>query len=482
MSSSENNLVHMPTSAVAHAALGDVLFDREAFAHLRDVAQVLADSQMIPSHFRGKWQDVLLGCALAKTLGENPLILLQGLHVIQGKVGFSAQFMIARVNASGKLRGPIRYKETGEGEGLAVTATATLAATGEDVSITVSVAMAKAEGWLSKNPKWRSMPQLMARYRSAAFLIRTHFPEVLLGYHEVHELLDSARHPSEPEYEDPPHASPPSSSPTRGSGAGRAALSSGGRALQAAANEDGGPSLALSTAAFSSSPGGAVESATSFTAASAGAAGPDGLEGFESPTPASPSPAPAPSTPVPGGDPAAQAAGPGEGQRAHDPSFTREEQKRFFAKVGELGLNKDLVCELAATRPGNARPSQMGQVRRDRFLAWLQTPDGVAAYEQLLEQKEREAQAAEEGAPIAIEAFPSPEAAISWGMHKGAFATIEQARQAYETVKHEGLPANAEEMAAMWVAEVTSRIAAKGAEVLVDDVDAAESAAEGVRS
>jgi hypothetical protein len=48
---------------------------------------------------------------------------------------------------------------------------------------------AMAEGW-TKNPKYRSLPELMLRYRAATLLIRTHVPEALNGMHTVEELQD----------------------------------------------------------------------------------------------------------------------------------------------------------------------------------------------------------------------------------------------------------------------------------------------------
>lgn len=53
--------------------------------------------------------------------------------------------------------------------------------------------------------------------------------------------------------------------------------------------------------------------------------------------------------------------------------------------------------------------------------------------------------------------FPSADAALSWALERGVFETIEEARKAYEMVKREGQPANAYEMAEMWIGEVNSR-------------------------
>lgn len=52
--------------------------------------------------------------------------------------------------------------------------------------------MAKAEGWATKSgSKWRTMPELMIRYRSAAMWGRLYVPELLVGItHTQEEAID----------------------------------------------------------------------------------------------------------------------------------------------------------------------------------------------------------------------------------------------------------------------------------------------------
>jgi hypothetical protein len=54
------------------------------------------------------------------------------------------------------------------------------------------MAMAKAEGWLTKSgSKWQTMPELMLRYRAAAFFARLYAPDITLGMATTEELRDS---------------------------------------------------------------------------------------------------------------------------------------------------------------------------------------------------------------------------------------------------------------------------------------------------
>lgn len=151
------------------------------------LAEVMAGSQLIPPHLRGKVEDVFIALAMADQMGENPVIVLQNIYVVSGRAGWSASYMIARANKSGVFKGRIDWRTSGKGDALSVTAFAVLADSGQAVEMTTDMAMAKAEGW-TKNSKYVSMPEVMLRYRSATLLIRMYAADVMLGMHTDVEL------------------------------------------------------------------------------------------------------------------------------------------------------------------------------------------------------------------------------------------------------------------------------------------------------
>jgi hypothetical protein len=158
-------------------------------------ARLFASSPLIPQHLRaGGPEQAMANCyialKMARTMGEDPLVVLQNIHVVNGKAGFASQYMIARANSSGVFKGRINWRvDRSDAQNLSVTAYATLADTGDLVEFTVDMAMASAEQW-TKNPKYRTMPEVMLRYRSAAFLVRFYAPDVMLGYHTSDEAED----------------------------------------------------------------------------------------------------------------------------------------------------------------------------------------------------------------------------------------------------------------------------------------------------
>lgn len=210
-----------------------------AFSHAQRVSKMLCLSSLMPESFRGEENlgSVVIIMDIAMRLKLNPLLVAQQIYIVYGKPAFSAQFLIAVCNTNADF-GKIRYdmKDNGEKtfeyqytegfgqqkqrkagkatvhdmecvawalEGkdqrlpdgvntLAKAKEAGLAILeGPPVSITMSV----QEGWWAKDgSKWKTLPELMLRYRAASFFVRLYGPELLMGLPTVDELEDMGPH------------------------------------------------------------------------------------------------------------------------------------------------------------------------------------------------------------------------------------------------------------------------------------------------
>lgn len=156
---------------------------------LWNFASALSRSTIIPKAFQGQPANCFVALDMANRLGASPMEIMQNVYVVHGTPGFSAKYAIGMANKSGVFKGPICFEQSGQGDSLSVTAYAIVRETEQRVEFTCDMAMAKAEKWTS-NPKYRTMPHLMLRYRAATLLIRTSCPEVLLGMHTADELED----------------------------------------------------------------------------------------------------------------------------------------------------------------------------------------------------------------------------------------------------------------------------------------------------
>ncbi len=172
--------------------------DAKAFELAQREAAAYASSDLVPKEYQGKVQNVLVAWNMAKRMNADPLAVMQSLHIIHGRPGFSAKFLIAAFNQCGRFSA-IRYKcETdAAGNEISCVAYATEKETGDVIEgVKVTLEMAEDEGWATKSgSKWKTMPSLMLRYRAAAFLVRTTAPEICLGMQtddEIRDTIDAA--------------------------------------------------------------------------------------------------------------------------------------------------------------------------------------------------------------------------------------------------------------------------------------------------
>lgn len=168
----------------------DSFATKESFEHIQRVATMFSKSDMIPKRYINNVGNCIIALEMANRMGANILMVMQNLDVIQGKPGWSSTFLIATLNASGKFS-PLRYEEDDKNGGR-VRAWALDKINNEKVyGAWVSMEMAIAEGWVAKaGSKWKTMPELMMRYRAASFFTKQFAPEVSMGLQTVEEIYD----------------------------------------------------------------------------------------------------------------------------------------------------------------------------------------------------------------------------------------------------------------------------------------------------
>lgn len=167
------------------------LFQREA--------KMLAASTLIPKDFQNNMSNCAIALNIARRLKADPFMVLQNVDIIHGRPSFRASFLIAMVNASGRFS-PLQFRILGDGDKRECIAYASDLKSGETIEgPPVSMQMAKDEGWSTKaGSKWKTMPELMLRYRAAAFFARIYAPDITLGMQTAEEISDAATPATEP--------------------------------------------------------------------------------------------------------------------------------------------------------------------------------------------------------------------------------------------------------------------------------------------
>jgi hypothetical protein len=151
-------------------------------------AKALSASDLVPQQYKNNVANTLVALEIANRIGASPLMVMQNLNIIHGRPSWGSSFIIAAINGSGKFTALRFVGDLSKG----IKAVCQEKATGELLEgPTVTMEMAKAEGWLDKaGSKWKTMPELMMRYRAAAFFGRLYAPEITMGMHSTEEVVD----------------------------------------------------------------------------------------------------------------------------------------------------------------------------------------------------------------------------------------------------------------------------------------------------
>jgi hypothetical protein len=154
------------------------------------IAEELAKSDIIPKEFQKKPANCLIAVELANRLKASPFQVMQNMDVIYGRPALRSAFIIACINNSGKIIGSLKFEmneKTTKCRAWAIEKETGVRLNGP----TITLEMAEKEGWLTKSgSKWKTMPDLMLRYRAASFFGRLYCPEILNGMYSEDEITD----------------------------------------------------------------------------------------------------------------------------------------------------------------------------------------------------------------------------------------------------------------------------------------------------
>lgn len=167
-----------------------MFFNVAMFEQGQRIAQMFAESTMVPDHFKKNIGNCMIAINYAHRVGADPFMTMQNMYVVKGKPGVEAKFAIAVFNASGKWK-PMKFRYNKERTSCQARS---VEIASEEVceGVEVTIQMAKDEGWYAKpGSKWKTLPELMLMYRSAMFFVRAYAPEVLLGMQSKEELYDT---------------------------------------------------------------------------------------------------------------------------------------------------------------------------------------------------------------------------------------------------------------------------------------------------
>lgn len=188
-----------------------------SFVEAQRMAGALASSSLVPREYQGRVDNCLVAIELAHRTGSSVLAVMQSVDMIHGKPSWKSTYIIAAINSCGRFsplrfrlgdpeasqeidytywegEKPNRQKKNGKVkiQNRECIAYAVDRETGEVIEgPPVSILMAVNEGWYTRSDsKWKTMPDLMLRYRSATLFGRLYAPDILLGMQSDDEMKD----------------------------------------------------------------------------------------------------------------------------------------------------------------------------------------------------------------------------------------------------------------------------------------------------
>ena len=191
MANKQENPNDVALQPVQQANQPALVFDTiDHFENAQRMCKCLSTAGMLPAHFRG--DENIGNCMIALEIaqrGQLPVMeVFQNLIIVQGRVSWFASHLIGRVNACGKYSTLTWESENENTENWRMRARAVELSTGEVLTGSwVSLKMANDEHW---GAKWKTMPEQMLRYRSAAFWVRAYCPNIAMGIKDQYEVED----------------------------------------------------------------------------------------------------------------------------------------------------------------------------------------------------------------------------------------------------------------------------------------------------
>lgn len=211
-----------------HSASPSAYSNENSFELAQRMAKQLASSTIVPKEYQGNISNTMIALEIANRTNSSPMMVMQNLHIIQGRPSWSSSFIIAALNSCGRFA-PLRFRVEDRGA-KTIETVQTEWVNGQKqrkaIKVTIndkacvayttdaqgnilegpeaSIEMAVHEGWYTKaDSKWKTMPDLMLRYRSAAFFGRLYAPDVLMGMHTFEEVTDIGAQTLAPETTSP---------------------------------------------------------------------------------------------------------------------------------------------------------------------------------------------------------------------------------------------------------------------------------------
>ena len=170
------------------AGVGPAAFLPANMAEAMELAKLMASSNFVPPHLRGKAGDCLAVVMQARNWNADPFAVASKTYFVNDHIAYESQLIVAVINTLAPLDNcRLRYEFDGEGEKLFCRVSAKLRGDPE-----IKIAEQRIASITVRNsPLWKSSPDQQLGYYTARKWARRHCPEVLLGIYTPEEMEEA---------------------------------------------------------------------------------------------------------------------------------------------------------------------------------------------------------------------------------------------------------------------------------------------------
>lgn len=112
----KNEMVVAPTASampVQQKPAGgqlSIFSDPESFESALKMASCLASSTIVPKEYQGNNGNCLIAIEMASRISTSPMMVMQNLFVVNGRPGWSSQWIIAMINSSHRYKAELQFE------------------------------------------------------------------------------------------------------------------------------------------------------------------------------------------------------------------------------------------------------------------------------------------------------------------------------------------------------------------------------------
>ena len=170
-----------------------VFSDAKSFEMALRMSNCLASSTIVPKEYHNNQGNCMIAIEMASRINTSPMMVMQNLYIVNGRPAWSSQWIIAMINSSRRYKTELQFEvghDRADG-GLSCRAWAEDYSGHKVYGPKITMNMANEEGWTNKNgSKWKTMPEVMIRYRAAAFFGRMNCPDMIMGIYSSDEVVE----------------------------------------------------------------------------------------------------------------------------------------------------------------------------------------------------------------------------------------------------------------------------------------------------